>query len=597
MFRTEDLDKEKFALEMQRTRDLTLMERLERKLVHARKSLEEKRRAMSSYESTFLVGGTVKQVEPAASREARTGSTAKHRLYAKPKARFGKHEAVTGTRKVIQRHLRQLSKLEAVMGKKLNTAQHRNTKMRESVNNLRREHLVYDRLFGKMQVEIAEVKANIARTKANIERRYKQRDAVRGKMKEAIEKLQEAQLVAKMEWQVLDKGLVDTSAQAQDSKDEGDVAGAGSLTQQQEEALKAQQQKSLWAIGKDRVLLDQLQARRDTFAAALDAVREQTGFSDLEELVGRMEEFEEQKFATVTAINKAMLEIEEREAAVQRMRKEFEEREAQNSGLTSSKHAALQAMQQERAATVKAVEKKEAEIKEVLRDLGAMLQPVQSLFAEVGAGSLLNSAATEMAQTAGAMPQEGPATAEPLSEATGLAEESKTDLASPGLGGSMRMYLASPSLQESMAEGVSVNSLAQFTAILEQSVAEVLQQYAVVLSQPQASSAGAAAVAALSSHGAAGAARTVKTGAPVPLGPTEGTNSSRTAITSSALLAALVEPEAMGASDDEEEQPLTPSQLRAQAAAKLQTQTFLAARKASQQAARYLSHTQERRKR
>lgn len=597
MFRTEDLDKEKFALEMQRTRDLTLMERLERKLVHARKSLEEKRRAMSSYESTFLVGGTVKQVEPAASGEAGTGSTAKHRLYAKPKARFGKHEAVTGTRKVIQRHLRQLSKLEAVMGKKLNTAQHRNTKMRESVNNLRREHLVYDRLFGKMQVEIAEVKANIARTKANIERRYKQRDAVRGKMKEAIEKLQEAQLVAKMEWQVLDKGLVDTSAKAQDSKDEGDVAGAGSLTQQQEEALKAQQQKSLWAIGKDRVLLDQLQARRDTFAAALDAVREQTGFSDLEELVGRMEEFEEQKFATVTAINKAMLEIEEREAAVQRMRKEFEEREAQNSGLTSSKHAALQAMQQERAATVKAVEKKEAEIKEVLRDLGAMLQPVQSLFAEVGAGSLLNSAATDMAQTAGAMPQEGPATAEPLSVATGLAEESKTDLASPGLGGSMRMYLASPSLQESMAEGVSVNSLAQFTAILEQSVAEVLQQYAVVLSQPQASSAGAAAVAALSSHGAAGAARTVKTGAPVPLGPTEGTNSSRTAITSSALLAALVEPEAMGASDDEEEQPLTPSQLRAQAAAKLQTQTFLAARKASQQAARYLSHTQERRKR
>lgn len=46
----------------------------------------------------------------------------------------------------------QVEKKQAVMEKKVNEAQNTNQQMREKINGLRKEHLVYDKLFEKLEV-------------------------------------------------------------------------------------------------------------------------------------------------------------------------------------------------------------------------------------------------------------------------------------------------------------------------------------------------------------------------------------------------------------------------------------------------------------
>jgi hypothetical protein len=171
---------------------------------------------------------------------------------------------------------------------------------------------------------------------------------------------------------------------------------------------------------------------------------------------------------------------------------------------------------------------------------------------------------------------------------TAMSQESQSPQPS-----SLRMYMLSPALRETLISGVSVNSLPEFTSMLEQAAAEILQKYAVVMATPKESTAGKAALAALNKESRASGKENPARAA---LGPTQGTKTSRSGITSSSLMAALVDTDTMLIPEDEEEdvKPFTISDLKEQAAAQLRSQQFTSAKAASKQAAQYLLQTEQR---
>ncbi len=655
LFQTEDLDREKFALEKQKYRDTKLLAQLEQKLEHVRKSLMDKQARMAQYDSTFLVTGSVQTIDEDKLQQTLNPETKlSHRpLYEKSLARFGRHEAVMGTKKIIKKHLTQVQKLAGVMGKKLNTAEHRNDQMRQKIDGLRKEHLVYDRLFDRLQSEIAETKARIEEAKEKIKIQYAARDQVRSGIQNTMHALEEAQIVAKTEWSVMDKGLEEMEMQAENAnralgehQDEN-----GTLTQEQEQALKQQQHESLTSINADQKKVEKLQAVYQHYRDAIVEIQNETGFDDIEQLIKQMNEFEDEKFGTVSAINKIMGEIEEREASVQRMTAEFEQKEDSNLAMTSTQQKAMDAVQREAQSIWGDVQEKKEEIKSVLHELSLVLKPVQKLFREVGALDVFDGAQPSMVQSAfplspskqksrptsssasASEAAEGESKAAAESELEGKQQDSKDesgnaaksdgrphtpeskdggsvvsgalelevgldsealDSASSPQPSALRMYMLSPSLRETLVSGVNVNSLPEFATMMEQAAAEILQKYAVVMAVPKESSAGTAALAALRK---AGHANSRQNPAAAALGPTQGTQNSRSGLTSSALMAALVDAEAMAIPEDEQEdvKPYTIADLKEQATAQLRSQQFTSAKAASKQAAKYLVETQQRR--
>jgi len=661
LFQTEDLDREKFALEKQKFRDAKLLAQLEQKLELVRNSLLDKRARMSQYDSTFLVTGSVQKLDEDKLRQTLNPETkfSKRPLYEKSLSRFGRHEAVMGTKKVISKHLTQIQKLTGVMGKKLNTAEHRNDQMRSKIDGLRKEHLVYDRLFDRLQSEIALAKAGIESAKDKVKGRYAARDQVRLSIQSSMHALEEAQIVAKTEWAVMDTGLEEMELQAQGTSDAyAEGAVGGNLTQEQEQNLKEQQHAALSSINADQQKIDKLQIVYEHYRDAIVNIQNDTGYDNIEQLITQMNQFEDEKFGTVAAINRIMVEIEEREATVQRMTADFESKEDSNLALTQTQRHSLDAVQRQAQSVLGDVKEKKAEIKSLLRELALVLKPVQRLFSEVGALEVFggakpsmtafpvteNAKGTRQLSTAdvASSAEVGDAEGSEGGAAEGKSDESKhsevggqngredTIEPSEGLrsstperkdGGSdaganlhlevgfdleamdgaasptpsaLRMYMLSPALRETFVSGISVNSLAEFTTMMEQAAAEILQKYAVVMAAPKESSAGQAALAALRRNGHGSS---TSNPAAAALGPQHGTQNSRSGLTSSALMAAMVDPEAMTIpeDDDDDVQPYTISDLKEQATAQLRSQQFTSAKAASKQAAKYLVQTHNRR--
>ena len=187
---------------------------------------------------------------------------------------------------------------------------------------------------------------------------------------------------------------------------------------------------------------------------------------------------------------------------------------------------------------------------------------------------------------------EGSVAGEDLELEVGFNSEALDSPTSPAPAG-LRMYMMSPSLRETFVSGVDVNTLSEFTTMMEQAASEILQKYAVVMAAPRESSAGQAALAALKREGHS---TSNSNPAAAALGPTHGTKNSRSGLTSSALMAAMVDPDAMTIPEDngEDVKPYTIADLKEQATAQLRSQQFTSAKAASKQAAKYLVQTQNR---
>lgn len=620
MFSTDALDREKFALEKQKARDLRVMEDLAKKLNHAKKALHTKRSTMSNYSTTFLVGGEVKLVGDKASPAGKAAALLA-KAKKKPKraplhapgnsARFGRKDAVLGTKKIISKHMTQLGNQAAVMKKKLNTAQHENRLTREKINGLRKEQLVYDRLFDKMQGELEEEKAKIDSTKAKIEAAYSDRNQIRKEMQSIMDRMQELQLEAKLEWQVQDKALADSDNLMRNPlAARGSDEGAGNLSPEQEQELKRQQQTALWQIAKDKTIYEKLQGRHKTFARAVEDIKDGTGYDDLADLVAQLKSYEEEKFAKVEAINHVMQDIEEKESKIQNMRAEYDSRESMNDSLTDTKRGTLTAIADEETGVSLALEEQQNAIRTLLEELGALFVPIEDLFGSIdckdmfGEGGVMKAPSMDL--DAFEREQEQAAAGADGAHVESKGDEGKEDddtptPTTPGKtpSGAMKMYLQSPAIRETVHGGISVANLGEFVSIMEQRASEIIQKYAVVMKRYGGTQAAAAAMAQLAGEDAGReASRSSRVGfrGDLMVGPQLGTGALRHTLTQSALLAATIDIDTIQDDEPDSARPMDLEELRASAMRALKSESLAAAKKASSAAASYLVTQQDRRR-
>lgn len=135
------LEKQKFRLLQQIAKDKKTKTELDARIAEAEQRIFENKQKLGEYNALFM------SIEDAATKA--------------PRQRLGAAAAVMGTKRIIERELNKLSKEAAVTEMKWNKQKDKNGHVKGQVDQLRKEHITFKKLFVAMTEELNAVKTRI----------------------------------------------------------------------------------------------------------------------------------------------------------------------------------------------------------------------------------------------------------------------------------------------------------------------------------------------------------------------------------------------------------------------------------------------------
>ena len=260
-----------------------------------------------------------------------------------------------------------------------------NKKLRETIDNLRRERVVFDNIYRKLEKDLHEKKRQMANIIELSNLAYEQRDASQMEVA-AIEqqnrKEQEefegemVQLGARIEQQQVSLNEARLASQRAEENDDGADGGAAATF----DAMAA----SAEAASAEQVR---------SFEEAFHKIKEATGISDIQELVRTFIRNEDQNFSLFNYANEQSNEIEKLEEQVAAL-KEEEVRFAQEGGDDTSQHKQLlRDLELKLQSTESMAERYEQKCTEAQKTINSLKMGVHSIFNRI---DCTKSASSEM---------------------------------------------------------------------------------------------------------------------------------------------------------------------------------------------------------
>lgn len=277
---------------------------------------------------------------------------------------------------------------------KFNEALAHNKQLRESIDNLRRERVVFDNIYRKLEKELFEKKKQMANIIELSNLAYEQRDgaqleiaaieqANKKEQEEFYEKLEELnrQIDAdnKRNKLVAEKTGASQLSNGQDQR--------GEMTMDQERQLKSKVNKGAWNMAKDKVNIQVSIEKVQNFEEAFNRIKAATGISDIEELVKTFIKNEDQNFSLFNYVNEQTNEIEKLEEQMQQLRDE-EQKYTQESGDDVNQHKQLlKDLEIRLQATETMAEKYEMKCQDSQKTINSLKSGIQSIFNKIECNS------------------------------------------------------------------------------------------------------------------------------------------------------------------------------------------------------------------
>ncbi|OWZ24018.1 Outer Dynein Arm Docking Complex [Phytophthora megakarya] len=243
---------------------------------------------------------------------------------------------------------------------KFNEALAQNKVLREEIDNLRRERVVFDTIYRKLEREHGDKKRQMAQTIELSNQAYEQRD------------------VAQLELRNL--------------QDENSPAYAGNMSAEEENELKRKVQKGTWGVAKEKVHVQVSIERVQNFEEAFLKIKAATRIDDLEQLVTSFIKKEDQNFSLFNYVNEQSNEIEKLEEWIAALRDEERRYTGNGDGTNGAadddgagQHKQLlRDLEARLALTEQAAEKCEARCAEAQKTVNAVKRAIQNLFTKIG---------------------------------------------------------------------------------------------------------------------------------------------------------------------------------------------------------------------
>jgi len=228
---------------------------------------------------------------------------------------------------------RQVKVLEERLHKaivKFNEALAHNKDLRDEIDNLRRERVVFDQIYKKLDKELQQKKGEMARVIEVSNIAYDARDQAQNEMAALRAQADKEQAVFEREWRDLGE-IIERDMKFKEAMRREELNQLGDLSMDDETHLKRKLQKGSWALAKDKagsaLLADTMQSYEDAFAR----IQAATGISDIDELVSSFIAAEDENYTLFNYVNELSQEQEKLQEQVTEISEEAERLKGQGS--------------------------------------------------------------------------------------------------------------------------------------------------------------------------------------------------------------------------------------------------------------------------
>ncbi|GLD94050.1 hypothetical protein PINS_up024017 [Pythium insidiosum] len=275
---------------------------------------------------------------------------------------------------------------------KFNEALAQNKLLREEIDNLRRERVVFDTIYRKLEKEHNDKKKQMAGTIELSNLAYEQRDAAQLELRA----LQEAN---RQEVDDHRRMIAELMERLEESKRHADelankrggsplhrhlMGHLGDLSLDEELEVKKKIQKGTWGVAKEKVHVQVSVERVQNFEEAFLKLKAATQIDDLEQLVTSFIKKEDQNFSLFNYVNEQSNEIEKLEELLAELRDE-ERKYGDDSGDDVSQHKQLLKELESKLTTAEqSADKFEAKCQDAQKVINAVKIGIQALFNKIG---------------------------------------------------------------------------------------------------------------------------------------------------------------------------------------------------------------------
>jgi len=211
---------------------------------------------------------------------------------------------------------------------KYNEALSSNKHLREKIDNLRRERVVFDGVYTRLEKELAEKKEEMQKIVEVSNAAYDARERANQEMEALRNQAEQEQKAFEAEWNELGK-LIEHDAKMKEYMKQREKALKSGVDMEDEEKLRKKILKSNPNIAKDKAAQQASLRKVQEFEEAFAKIQAATGISDIDELVATFIEAEDQNFSLFNYVNELNSEVEKLEEQIADLRKEIEKHRGQ----------------------------------------------------------------------------------------------------------------------------------------------------------------------------------------------------------------------------------------------------------------------------
>jgi len=263
---------------------------------------------------------------------------------------------------------------------KFNEALAYNKKLREEIDNLRRERVIFDQINAKLAKELHEKKKEMAQIIEISNIAYEARDQAQNEMSLLKAHADKEQAQFEQEWRELGRVL------EQDRRLKERMAGQERSRSAEDDsaALRKTLVRGSWNTAKDKAAQKANLDRAQSFEEAFNEIKNATGIDNIDELVQTFIDAEDQNFSLFNYVNELNNEIEKLEEQIADIKTEIEKYKGQGGQNDRQRKKLLKDLEDRLASTEARAEQYEAKALKAAKTVSQLEQGIQSIFNKIG---------------------------------------------------------------------------------------------------------------------------------------------------------------------------------------------------------------------
>mmetsp|Transcript_28641 Transcript_28641/g.50928 ORF Transcript_28641/g.50928 Transcript_28641/m.50928 type:complete len:511 (-) Transcript_28641:35-1567(-) len=293
---------------------------------------------------------------------------------------------VKETNEGILRKIRSLENKHDKAQQKLNEAVAHNKSLRNEIDKLRRERVVYDKIYQKLEEELEnktkEMKSIVERgTQA-----HKEREQARKRMEELKKKAEEEQEEFEKEWRELGR-LIEQDRKMKDfikQRESNTAISDAGAEDAEEQELRRQVAKSAWAIGRDKASIKASMDKVRLYEEAFSKIQAATGITDIDELVRTFVEAEKHNYSLFNYVNELSNEMEKLEQQIVEIKAEIERYKGQGLSSDNQRRKLMHELEERLERIEIRAEHYEQSYEKTMKTISALKVGIQSIFERIG---------------------------------------------------------------------------------------------------------------------------------------------------------------------------------------------------------------------